>query len=254
MNFKILGAVLWLAVGVALVGLVVSRRPPESVPVSETLTAEPADYTAAETVTVDAAPTVTIPSSMKLGEFELTNTRGEKVTKADVVGQPTVFAFIFTGCTSTCPPITLEMKRLHDNFKDTDLRLFCVTVDPDRDTVEHFGSWADSYERDHERWQFLTGTKQQIHDMIVGGFQLTMQEMFGADRRPGFEVTHTNRVVLVNDEGYPVGSYLILNDGDRARLYRILEGKTAFPAAPKPNRSVAIKRGDGETQSLSADN
>ncbi len=237
MKLKVVGLLLWIAVGIAIFFMYRNRR----------FETDPAPAN-------PSGPTVvSIPQpSMRLGDFELTNTLGEKVTRADVIGKPAVFAFVFTRCTSTCPPIMLETKRLHDQLADSDVRFFTITVDPEHDTAEHFGKFADTYSPDPERWQFLTGSKEAIHNMIVGGFQLTMEEMFGKDRKPGFEVTHTNRVVLVNAAGSPVKSFLILNDADRADLVRILEGKSPFPEPPDPQAAVTITRGD-KTDDLSSD-
>ncbi len=252
-SFRVMGLVLWGLVGVALIATYVVRNQTDARSDVSPASAEPEDPTAPQTESPSAPPQVTIHKNMQLVDFELTNSRGETVTKADVVGKPAVFAFIFTRCISTCPPITLEMKKLHDKFKDSDVRFFCVTVDPDFDTVEHFANWSENYAPDRSRWQFLTGSKKQIHDMIVGGFELVIKEAFGENVRPGYEVTHTNRVVLVSAEGYPVESYLILNDIDRAKLYRVLEGRAPFPEPQKPGDVATLTRSNGETESLSAD-
>ena len=252
-NFRVIGLVLWGLVGVALIATYVVRNRNDAQSEPGSASPEPQDPAAPQPEFPSTAPQVTIHKNMQLVDFELTNSRGETVTKADVVGKPAVFAFIFTRCISTCPPITLEMKKLHDKFSDGDVRFFCITVDPDFDTVEHFANWSETYAPDRSRWQFLTGSKKQIHDMIVGGFELVIKEAFGENVRPGYEVTHTNRVVLVNPEGYPVESYLILNDIDRAKLYRVLEGRAPFPEPQKPGDVATLKRSNGETESLSVD-
>jgi cytochrome oxidase Cu insertion factor (SCO1/SenC/PrrC family) len=196
---------------------------------------------------------VSIPApAMALAEFDLVNVQGEKVTRDDVLGKPAVFAFVFSRCTSTCPPIMLETQRLHNKLADADVRFFTVTIDPEFDTVEHFGNFVDTYSPNPDRWQCLTGSKETIHNMIKHGFRQVVEEVFGKDRKPGAEFTHTNRVVLVNADGIPVETYLILNDGDRAKLLRVLQGKDPFPQPPTGTESVTITRGDGTTQDLSA--
>ena len=245
MNHKFVGTVLWACVGCALLttglfGTGCARQPNSE-----------------QTQQSDEGPggttTVTIPApKMELAEFELTNTKGEPITKADVIGQPTVFSFVFSRCITTCRPITMEVKKLHDKLADSDVRFVSVTVDPDYDTVEQFGEFADVYAPDYERWQFLTGSKEAIYNMIREGFQLQVKEMFGEDAKPGFEVLHTNRVVLVNADGVPVQSYLILNDADRADLTRVLQGKKEFPQPPSGNEGITMTRG-GEVEDLSAE-
>ena len=196
---------------------------------------------------------VSIPApAMALAEFDLVNTQGEKVTRDDVLGKPAVFAFVFTRCTTTCPPIMMRTKELHDKLGDADVRFFTVTIDPEVDTVAHFGKFSEIYSPDPERWQFLTGSKETIHDMIANGFHQVVAEVFGEDRKPGAEFTHTNRVVLVNADGIPVETYLILNDGDRAKLLRVLQGKAPFPQPATGDEAVTLTRGDGTTENLSA--
>lgn len=244
MNHRLVGAVLWICVGCALLTVVLLRGS------GRRESGQPDDGKHADGKHADETTTVTIPTpAMTLSDFELTNTQGEPVRKEDITGQPTVFSFVFSRCISTCRPITMEMKKLHDKLGDTDTRFVSVTVDPDYDTVKQFGEFADIYAPEYDRWQFLTGSKEAIYNMIRGGFQLQVKEMFGADAKPGFEVLHTNRVVLVNPDGVPVKSYLILNDADRADLTRVLQGKKEFPQPPSGNEAITIQR-DGESETL----
>lgn len=238
MKYKLIGVVLWTAVLGALY-LVYQDRQSKLAASDSDLGMTPSN--------------VSIPApAMALAEFDLVNTQGEKVTRDDVLGKPAVFAFVFSRCTSTCPPIMMRTKELHDKLGDADVRFFTVTIDPEFDTVKHFAKFADTYSPDPERWQFLTGSKETIHDMISNGFRQVVAEVFGEDRKPGAEFTHTNRVVLVNADGIPVKTYLILNDGDRAKLLRVLQGKAPFPQPATGDEAVTLTRGDGTTENLSA--
>lgn len=249
MNLKVVGIFLWAAVAIGLFSLYQSRKK-----VGQEV-AESSSPKGANTVVLgdDTTPTgrVVIPQKpMKLDNFSLTNIHGEEVTRADVVGQPAVFAFIFTRCSGTCPAIMLQTKKLHDTFAESDVRFFTVTMDPEFDTVEQLGKYADIYDPDHTRWQFLTGAKPEIDKLIREGFGLFVEEMFGEDVKPGFEFVHTDRVILVNAEGFPVKAYRILDDAQRALLRRVLEGKDKFP---EPGSSkVTLTRANGDTEDLSA--
>lgn len=247
MKLKVIGSVLWIAVLVALWLTWAARKPTqkegESAEAQSTDTVAPEEFSKA-TVSVPAPP-------MTLPDFRLTNTRGETITRDDLIGKPAVYSFVFSRCITTCRPITMEMKKLHDKFADADVQFVTITVDPEYDTVEGFGKFADIYDPDFDRWEFLTGSKEAIYGMIRDGFHLQVEEMFGADVKPGMEVAHTNRVVLINPEGIPVKTFLILNDGDRAKLTRILEGKADFPQPEDPNR-VTLQRGDGESTELTS--
>lgn len=240
------GAILWSLVGLSLVLMLRQQN-------NASDDARPGE--GKSNASGDGGPrTLVLPrAAMTLADFELTNIRGEKVTKKDVLGHPTVYGFIFSRCITTCRPITAKMKELHDAVGDTDARFVSVTIDPEYDTVEQFGRFSEIYDPDPQRWQFLTGDKAAIHSMIEDGFQLVVQEMFGAERKPGQEFTHTNRVALVNAEGIPVRTYLILNDGDFADLKKVLQGRKPMPEPPGAMDEPAVVGPDGSREPLSSE-
>ncbi|MFM7919746.1 MAG: hypothetical protein ACKPJJ_05935, partial [Planctomycetaceae bacterium] len=71
--------------------------------------------------------------------------------------------------------------------------------------------------------------EQSIHDLIRRGFVQYVQPNLGAERKPGFEVAHTNRAVLVNEAGLPVATYLMTVPEDVVKLRRVIEGREEFP-------------------------
>ena len=258
MNQKAIGAVLWIAVFVAIGVLYQSTRQASNAAQRKSGTADgsPDSSTTDSASSAEADPAssgvVTIPRKpMKLSDFTLTNSEGREVTKADIIGKPAVFSFIFTCCADTCPAIMLNMKKVHDKVPDEDVRFFTITMDPERDDVEKMASYADIYDPDPERWQFLTGDKAVIHNMIMNDFNQMFKQLFGEEARPGFEFMHTNSVVLIDAEGRPVKTFPILDDVGRAKLVRVLNGKDPFPKPP--SAEFKLTRPDGKTEDLSAD-
>ena len=192
-------------------------------------------------VVVDKAPPTQAGVPLAVGElppFELTAHTGEKVTRDDLLGHPWVAGFVFTRCTMTCPQISLELRKLQNALpSDNQARLMSVTVDPTHDTPELLASFAEIYGADPDRWLFLTGDRKDVYRLTTVNFGVFARELFGEDRKPGFEVTHTNRVVLVNSEGVPVRSFLAVGptaEMEMLALRRILEGKRPFPEVPQP--------------------
>lgn len=249
MNFKVAGLVLWIAVGAGLFMVYRSKNQ-----LAEEQAKSPTQADAAGDADGDAStPTVTISAPpMELKDFELTNVHtGETVRKEDIVGKPTVLLFVFSRCIETCRPMTLQMRNLHNKVTDPNIQFICVTVDPDYDTVEMFKKYADVYEPDTNRWIFLTGEKEMIYSMVRDGFKLPVAEMFGKDRRPGYEVSHTEKVVLLNGDGVPVETYAILKDVERVKLLRVLEGKKPMPK-PREKQTVTIQYSDGEVEEITA--
>ena len=178
------------------------------------------------------------------GEFGLTN----------LPGKPWVVSFIFTRCITTCPQITLSMKTLHDRVieKNPDVMFVTVTVDPDYDNETILRRYSETFSPNRERWKFLTGETEKVQDIIVNGFGIFIKENIGDARRPGMEVAHSNRVLLVNREGFPTGKFLGTNQDDISELAGILLGRKPFPS-PSPPLQFSSSSGPVDVQFLPAD-
>jgi cytochrome oxidase Cu insertion factor (SCO1/SenC/PrrC family) len=99
-----------------------------------------------------------------IAPFSLTERSGRTVTRDDLMGKVWVLNFIYTKCTETCPTQSLQIARLQQEFAVArDLRFVSITVDPQHDTREVLGAYADRYSADRERWLFLTGDKREIY-------------------------------------------------------------------------------------------
>lgn len=141
--------------------------------------------------------------------------------------------------------MTRDISELHRQVgkSNPDFRFVTFTVDPENDTVDVLKKYAETFRADHERWKFLTGSEGEVLDLIRGGFMQYVQPNIGESRTPGFEVAHSNRAVLVNEDGIPVGSFVMTVPADVAKLRRIIEGKADFPV-PGPGLTFSVSSGD----------
>ncbi len=242
----IIGAVLWCGVIITAILTWNSGPPTDPSPTPIAVLQDPnADETDADEES-SAPTTITLNlSPPEIPDFTLTECQGEELSLSDLKGRPWVASFVFTRCVMTCPQITLAMKKLHDRVKDKnpDVMFVTMTVDSDYDTAEILQRYSETFEPDRTRWKFLTGDMEAMHALIVDGFGVFVKENIGESRRPGLEVAHSNRVVLVNPEGAPVGKYLGTKDEEMAELAQILLGRKPFPE-PGPPIQV-MKPGDG---------
>lgn len=183
--------------------------------------------------------------SRKLPEFELTECMGGTVSGESLMGKRWLASFVFTRCVTTCPMITRDISELHRAVatKNPEFRFVTFTVDPGFDTATVLRKYAETFQADHERWKFVTGDETAMHDLIRGGFVQYVKPNTGDERLPGFEVDHSNRAVLVNEAGIPVGSFLMNIPSDVAKLRRIIEGKEDFPE-PSAGLSFSATNGD----------
>ncbi len=221
----VVGSVLWICVLVAT-GLVFvsgrSRKPNPTVPVPMSA----------------AAPALTIRfPARELPDFEFPECMGGTVSRDGLRGHPWVASFVFTRCRETCPMITRAVMELHQRVAETrpDIKFVSFSVDSSFDSADVLREYADIYTADHDRWKFVTGDEQQIHDLIRKGFAMFVKPNLGNERKPGFEVAHSNRVVLVNENAVPVATYLGTNPDDMAKLRQVLEGKDEFPQPVSPD-------------------
>ncbi len=205
---RVSGVLLWVAafVGIYFLWQSSSKTPPSPTP-QKKITLKPSW------------------NSGGLEDFELIERSGKKVTKADLLGRPWAVCFIFTRCAGPCPRVTAQMKKLHDQLVETDIRFLTLTVDPKYDTVEVLSRYANAVGADPNRWLFLTGDQQEIYHLIQQSFKLPVQEILGKDREPGFEVVHSTNILHMNAQARVIGKYNAMNDTEIVRLRRALLGE-----------------------------
>lgn len=237
----ILGSCLWLAVFGALA--VVWQYQPENAEAA-------AQNGESGTVTRPGQSTsmkLNLPER-KLPDFEFEDCTGGTFGLSDLKGKRWVASFIFTSCAETCPMITRAMMEVHDRVEKTapEAMFVSFTVYPRVDTAEVLKNYSETFTKgDWSRWKFLTGSQQKLFEVIVDGFGQFVKENPNASQRPGFEVAHANRVVLVNEDGIPVGTFLGTRPEDMVKLRRILSGKDDFPVPGPPGMGLSFSKTDG---------
>ncbi|MCA9040251.1 MAG: SCO family protein [Planctomycetaceae bacterium] len=183
-----IGAILW---AVVLIWGFMLYQKPDSSNISE----EAVEGQLVKSDEEDSSPW----SSEGLPEFSLTAHTGETVTKESLLGKPWVVDFIFTQCTGPCPKISAQMSLLQEQLSETNVMLITITVDPETDTVEKLAKYAKAFDADPERWLMLTGSDEEIYDLIEHGFLMPVQEIPGADA--GARFIHTTNFLYVDENG-----------------------------------------------------
>ena len=140
----------------------------------------------------------------RLAEFAMIERSGREVDQAQLAGRVAVLDFVFTTCAGPCPVMSASMSALQDDLADTDVQLVTVTVDPQTDTLEVLGEYADRFGADPERWLFLRGDDAQL-EALASSVALAFQVDPTAD--VGFQVAHSTRFVVVDGQGYVRGYY-----------------------------------------------
>ncbi|MBL8861395.1 MAG: SCO family protein [Planctomycetes bacterium] len=137
--------------------------------------------------------------------FQLTERSGAEVTLATLAGRPWIASFVFTRCSGPCPRISASMRKLQSILAGTDVRLVTFTVDPQYDTPQVLGEYAERFGAERERWLFLTGSPSALADVSVKSFQLPFQR---DETQPvGQLVTHKTLLTVVDADGVIRGYY-----------------------------------------------
>jgi cytochrome oxidase Cu insertion factor (SCO1/SenC/PrrC family) len=85
-----------------------------------------------------------------------------------VKGKTVAINFIFTTCTTICPPLTATFRRVQQELGEgagSDVRLISVSVDPSTDTPERLRDFAAKFKA-APGWTFITGDKTEIDSLL----------------------------------------------------------------------------------------
>jgi protein SCO1 len=154
-------------------------------------------------IEVNALQQRVISSYGKVPSFELANQNGVPFGSAQLNGKIWIADFIFSTCPGPCPMISSRMSELQKPLEKTDVHLVSFTVDPAKDTPEVLRGYAERFQAEPGRWDFLTGPQSIIYKLSQNGFKLAASN--GGDEA-GIPV-HSTRMVLVDRHGEIRGYY-----------------------------------------------
>ncbi|GAB4072253.1 cytochrome c oxidase assembly accessory protein ScuA [Barrientosiimonas marina] len=145
--------------------------------------------------------------SYKVRDFTFTNQDGKEVDKSDLEGKFWIADFIFTNCTSVCPPMTANMASLQDQLKDAglqdDVQLVSFSVDPEHDTPEALKEYAQQRGGTTDNWDLLTGYDfDTIKKFSVKSFKSILEKLPDSN-----QFMHGTSFYIVTPEGEAIKSY-----------------------------------------------
>lgn len=109
-------------------------------------------------------------SKMSIPDVELLDQDGRTVRfYTDLVkGRTVAVNFIFTTCTTICPPLGATFARLQRELGERagrDVQLISISVDPATDTPERLKAWGAKFHA-AAGWTFVTGRKPQVDELL----------------------------------------------------------------------------------------
>ena len=153
--------------------------------------------------------------------------------------------FIFTTCTTVCPPMGATFGKLRELVKDrADVHLISVSVDPRTDTPERLKAWASKFGAG-PGWTLVTGDTEQVKTLLkaLGAYTASPAEhtplvLVGNDLKGewtrAYGLAPPAKLAELIDEAArnPAHAYfgdvpLVDQDGKALRLYSdLIQGRT----------------------------
>ncbi|HEU4391351.1 MAG TPA: SCO family protein, partial [Blastocatellia bacterium] len=116
-----------------------------------------------------------------------------------VKGKTVAINFIFTTCTTICPPLTATFRRVQQELGSklgTDVALVSISVDPNTDVPARLKAFSAKFDA-RPGWTFVTGSKLEI-DRLLRSLNAYVPD----------KIDHTPIVLVINDNvGYWTRSY-----------------------------------------------
>jgi protein SCO1/2 len=132
----------------------------------------------------------------QIADFKLTNQQGKTVSQADLQNKIHIANFFFTSCSSICPMMTDNLKKVQTAFQnDEDVVLLSYSVMPWVDSLSQLQSYAKNKAILPQSWHLLTGGQGDIYKLARQSYFAEEEMGFAKDST---DFLHTERVVLVD--------------------------------------------------------
>lgn len=144
------------------------------------------------------------PPLVKVKEWSLMDSNGNIFESKNSKGKVVVVNFFFTGCSTLCRDLTLNMKKVYDRLKKFDEKILflSISIDPENDSPDKLNEYKKKYKIFTNKWFFLTGDFDQVHSLVVDKMKLYMEK-----REPesgvgnAHKINHLAEIILLDHNG-----------------------------------------------------
>ena len=138
-------------------------------------------------------------AAFKGSDFELKDMNNNAITQDSFNGPLTAIFFGFTNCPDICPmtlnKIDIALDKINKN-KKKNLKLFFISVDPERDTPEVIKNYLNNFENN---FVGITGEPEKIF-LLSQSWGIISQKIFYENGN--YNVDHSSPVILLKDGKY----------------------------------------------------
>jgi len=155
-------------------------------------------------------------ASIKGSDFSLNDVNNNLITEKSFQGPLTALFFGFTHCPDICPmtlnKLSIILERLKQENKS--LKVFFISIDPERDTPEVMKDYLNSFEG---KFTGITGKPEKIF-MLSQSWGIASQKIFSENGE--YTVNHSSPIILLKNGKY-VGR--ITHKDDLKRSIKIIK-------------------------------
>jgi len=155
-------------------------------------------------------------ASIKGSNFSLKDVNNNLITEESFQGPATALFFGFTHCPDVCPmtlnKLSMILEKLEKENKS--LKIFFISIDPERDTPEVMKDYLNSFEG---KFTGITGKPEKIF-MLSQSWGIASQKIFSENGE--YTVNHSSPIILLKNGKY-VGR--ITHKDDLKRSIKIIK-------------------------------
>ena len=140
-----------------------------------------------------------IESKFKGSEFSLIDVNNEVITESSFEGPLTAIFFGFTNCPDICPMTLNNLDLVINNLdekKKNKIRIFFVSIDPERDTPEIIKDYLNSFDN---KMYGITGDPKKIF-LMSQSWGVMSEKIFTGDGE--YLINHSSSIILLKDGKY----------------------------------------------------
>jgi len=168
----------------------------------------------------------------KLSDYAFTDRHGRQVRLADYRGKPLLVSFVYTGCTSVCPPTTKllaqAIRKAQGVVGSDSFRVLTIGFNLPYDSPEAMRDFARRFGIDSPGWAFLTPYEGQVAE-LTRNFGFTYA-------RTAWGFDHITQVTVVDQRGRIYRQVY----GDDFSIVQLIDPlKELIEGTPVPVKSLA---------------
>ena len=137
-------------------------------------------------------------ASFKGSDFSLKDMNNNTITQESFNGPLTAIFFGFTNCPDVCPMTLNKMDIVLDKLKNKkkNLKVFFISVDPDRDTPEVVKSYLSNFDNN---FIGITGEPEKIF-LLYQSWGIMSKKIFSENGE--YNIDHSSPVILLKEGSY----------------------------------------------------